>query len=187
MEKEVMRRILELFNHKTEKLFNSKFTKQVHESNLKIEGTKSKPISITLTQPDEESRNSFILSYKFFIQKRESISVRSLAKLYEESNFPEKLKAEFKKEREELNNFLDTPSMMVVNNKKFTYREIQDIFINGEYAHFDEKKRPVYESLMSNPLLKNMFEYELIHSLNIVLRFINNFYCINKDVLESLK
>ncbi|MFX0090524.1 MAG: hypothetical protein ACFFBD_02080 [Candidatus Hodarchaeota archaeon] len=99
--------------------------------------------------PKENIIKSFIITYRLFIQDNSSISLRKMDTEYHPKlPIAEDLKREFSRIRQEINMFLD----QVVTD--FTYRQIIDKFIYGEFAHSkpskrkwieDQKKRSNYE------------------------------------------
>ena len=72
---------LELFNRKAEILRNSSFMKFLVErgTGITISGGKGKPTTVETKWPNDEARDAFLFTFRFFIQKKENIKFSRLS------------------------------------------------------------------------------------------------------------
>jgi len=83
--------ILKLFISKTKKLENSSFLESlIKEFRLGLNIEVGKPVQVTSIRPQQESIDAFILTFRFFIQDNETISLRNLEKIFESNLATEK-------------------------------------------------------------------------------------------------
>ncbi|HET8908326.1 MAG TPA: hypothetical protein VFN11_15320, partial [Ktedonobacterales bacterium] len=67
-----------------------------------------------------------------------------------------------------------------------TYRDIEDIFINGELSHVEPSKKQVYERWKGNPLGGfKVMQWEFDNMLGTVLRHINYVAHLSAQELTS--
>ncbi len=184
--KEALRKI-EVFNEKATRLFNSTFLKEALKSGFKLKAEKGREVYVTRIGPEGESVDAFFLTYRLFVQNNDEISLHNMAGLYESLLIPEELKEQFRQVRKQLNQFLDSDSIFVINNQKLTNRGIQDTFLYGEYAHITPVLRASYKSWVSNPLTKTMLENELVYITGAVLHTIKSITLLNEEVVKNLK
>lgn len=178
---------MKLFIDKAEKLNNSNFTKKIISEGfgLTISAKKGGHVKIEKKFPPDESIDAFVLTLRFFIQKRDSSSFKNLAKIY--SKLPDycKEKINFLKAHKELNDYLDSPDKslcITVDGKKLTNREIFNTFVYGWLAHADDENKKKYDSWMANPLAGPLLQEEFINIMSNILRCI--FYV--QELNESL-
>ena len=107
-------RTLHLFNQKAEKLAGLRFTQYMGEkqSGFTISGQRQDDDTFTVQAerhgPDEEMIDAAVLTLRFFIQKREPISLRKMATLYQTLPISPKLLERFNAARDNLNGSLLT-------------------------------------------------------------------------------
>lgn len=179
---------IELFNKKAEILKNSSFMKFLLEQKpgVTISWERDESIRTEPRWPDEEAIRAFVLTFRFFIQRREKSSFRKMAKIYDNLPISQEKKDLFKNARKKLNQFLDSNSSLAINNQFLTYRRILWVFIYGELAHADEKMKPVYDQWMSYEIFNAMIYNEFIRILGIVTSFIAYVQRLNEQVLKEL-
>lgn len=180
---------LKLFNEKAEKLRNCSFTKDVfkEKSGMRISIKKDKPVKTERWGPNEESIETFVLTFRFFIQDNEKSSFRNMERIYDELPILEEKKNLFKDTRNELNKFLDSVPVVKIeaNGKSFTQRDILEIFIYGGLSHANENKKGTYDFWMKTPL-KDIAVNNFVYILAIVMKFILYVQNLNNEVLEEL-
>jgi hypothetical protein len=186
MTKEEILRIMKLFNEKAEKLLNSSFTKNLEGSKLTISAKIKEAVKVERLGPKGESIDSFILTYRFFIQNNEVSSFGNFAKIYENLLIPKVFRDKFIESRNELNQFLDEPLNIEYNNEKLTRRKIHDVFIYGGYAHANLEKKKIYDAWMKFHILNEFLINEFVNIVAFVLNSILEVRSINEDVISIL-
>jgi hypothetical protein len=130
---------LRLFNEKAEKLLNSRFRKYLQtKRKLSVEFTLNEHgLTTKRDLPDSEDIEAFVLTFRFFMQKREASSFRNLAKVYKELPISTELKQKYFDWRKALNEFLDKKINCTAFGLTPTNRQLVNIFIYGGLAHAD--------------------------------------------------
>lgn len=179
---------LELFNEKADKLKKSSFMKFLLErgSGVTISGDKDGRLTAETRWPDEEARDAFVLTFRFFIQKKERSSLRKMAKVYDNLPISQQQKELFKNARKKLNDFLDFRSPMQIHDQVITRRDILNTFIYGELAHANEKKKKTLDQWMSYPIFNVTIYHEFIYILGMVTNFIAYVQNLNEEVIKEL-
>jgi hypothetical protein len=177
---------LKLFNEKAEKLLQSSFARDLRASGVKIQfDINNKTGTIKRTGPQGESFDAFILTYRYFIQDNEPCSIRNLSKIYEADGVPEELKTRFMASRTNLNQFLDRYSGNTINQKNVTWRELQDVFVNGGYSHSNKKE--VFDSWMKIQGMNEMLVNDFVYVTGNMLNFIDYIRNVNVALLAHME
>lgn len=179
---------LELFNRKAEILKNSSFMKFLVErgTGITISGGKGKATRAETKWPNDEARDAFILTFRFFIQKKEKSSFKKMAKVYENLPISQEKKESFKDARNKFNDYLDSKSPITFRGQGITYREIIKVFLYGEFAHANEKKKEIFDQWMSYPLMNVLIYNEFIYILGNVMYIIACVQDLNEEVIKEL-
>lgn len=179
---------LELFNRKAEILRHSTFMKFLVErgTGITISGGKGKPTRAETKWPNDEARDAFILTFRFFIQKKEKSSFRKMAKVYENLPISQEKKQSFKDARNKFNDYLDSKSPITFRGQGITYREIIKVFLYGEFAHANEKKKAIFDQWMSYPLMNVLIYNEFIYILGNVMYIIACVQDLTEEVIKEL-
>jgi len=190
-------KLLELFNEKVEKLVRLSFVETIfkYNSGVSIKISKREDGLYNLVQerrgPLEEAIDAFVLTIRFFIQDNEPISLRRLAKTYEIAPIKKKLKAKFILLKNQINEYLDSNSFIVINinNKEemLTHRKIFDTIIYGGLSHANKKKKIEYDIWMKTPPLKAIIENDFVYSLDILYEDIKSIRDLNKIIIKTLE
>jgi len=179
---------LELFNEKAEILRNSSFMKFLVErgTGFTVSGGKDEPTRAETKWPNDEARDAFVLTFRFFIQDNEKSSFGNMAETYDGLPISQQKKESFKDARKTLNDFLDSKSPITFRGQGITYREIYEVFLYGEIAHANAKKKEIFDQWMSYPLI-NVFIYnEFINILGNVMYIIAYVQDLNEEVIKEL-
>lgn len=177
---------LRLFNEKAEKLLSTQFTYQLPGSKLTVKTFRGGKEIINRAGPSGFSFDEFILTYRFFIQDNERISFANIASCYSNPSIQKKLQDSFNSGRKILNDFLNGYALVEFEGKRFTRRELQEIFIYGGYAHANQDKKELYDKLMEIPIIKAFCENEFVYILGIILRIIKDVKVINEEAIDHL-
>ena len=184
-EKEEIIKSLRLFNEKADKLMSLGFTKKIfgEKSGFTLSAKKDGPVVFQRHGPEGESIDAFVLTYRFFIQDNEKISFHNMSKIYDEREITQDKKNTFKNIRENINNFLNSNSIV----KKYTNREIQDIFIYGGLSHANETQKRIFDSWKKDQLIFEILENEFVWVLVNILNAIQAIARLNLNVLKEIE
>jgi hypothetical protein len=137
--------------------------------------------------PDQDAIDAFVLTFRFFIQKREVSSFRHLAKVYEKLPISPQLKQNFVGWRKALNDYLDRKVNCAIYGFTPTTRELMNTFIYGGLAHADPKLKALYDKWKTNMLFFSILETHFCGILERVLVAVVNVAEINKTAIEKLE
>lgn len=175
---ETTKKTLELLLEKAYKLRFLRFTKFIESSSLSVGYSwqaSDQQLRFNWNFPDEEEIEAFILTFRFFVQERESISFRTLNKNHaSDPELSDNWKEAFTSARKFFNEYLDAfPRLRVmINGSVPTRRDILFTFLYGELAHAEPKYRQQYEVWKQSPIallcLKWEFLNTLCHSLDVI-------------------
>ena len=188
-EKEEIIESLRLFNEKHDKLMSLGFVKKIFEEKIgfTMSVKKDAPVDFQRHGPEGESIDAFVLTYRFFIQDNEMISFRNMSKIYDEMGITQDKKKAFEGIRETINTFLNSNSMLIIKDKKYTNREIQDIFIYGGLSHANETKKRIFDSWKKDQLIFEILENEFVGVLVNILNAIQAIARLNLNVLKEIE
>lgn len=181
---------LKLFNEKAEKLLNTRFVKYLQETRKLSVGFTfirgQEPIT-ERNLPDQDAIDAFVLTFRFFIQKKEASSFRNLAKVYKTLPISVKLKNSFFNWRNGLNDYLNKKINCTVDGLTPTKRELINTFIYGGLAHADTKLKPLYHKWKADMYVYPILETHFCSILETVLRVIENVAEINKKAIAEIE
>ena len=171
---------LEVFNETYEKLLSLSFTRNLENLSISIaclngdikpiildeEGSLQGKITLTSKEnqklyievkgPKGEEIDSFILTFRLFIQNNERVSIKNISDIYEKQVSNIDYVNKIRVIRNNLNSYLDEivqNSRNIANRNEritITRREIIDSIIYGLYAHYKADKRDFYENYLSH-------------------------------------
>lgn len=150
---------LELFVEKLDKLERSTFLKKLlSNSQMAINYDHKSGLKCERVGPNEENIDAFVLTFRFFIQNNESISISNLQKIFDSEAVTISEGLEFTILRNELNLFL-SQSCGINIEKDITNSELMDTFIYGGLSHANPKKKKKYDLWLN----KGGFATELLY------------------------
>jgi hypothetical protein len=143
---------LEVFNYAADRVINSDFAKESSQRwigatylwNLKERPDNPDFFTFKSVNHNKTFTEALILNVRKLSQNNDDASIGNLAKTYDEMPIDNKYQTEFRTLRENLNNYLDSATIISVNGKP-TCREILDTFVYGEFAHTSKKEREILE------------------------------------------
>jgi hypothetical protein len=134
--------------------------------------------------PPKDVVKAFVLTYRFFIQDNERISLRNIKKLYDELPIKSTKKRQFYKIRDQINKFLDSePIFRVSGFNMSSNRKIQNVIIYGRLAHQNEKLSKIFKEWESSPWWEMIF----IHFCAILFYIFEGLVIIKKINQEVIK
>jgi hypothetical protein len=162
---------LNLFIEKAEKLRQSSFLSQIASDGLasRIKMEKGAGTVIEFQGPEDEFRESFLLTLRLFCQDNDDISLRNMADMIERMGIDQSLKDLFATIRGSFNGYLDSEphTKFEIDGDRFTRRRLLDTFLYGDYAHVELGKKERVDEWRNQPLASDMaMEFDMI-----VLRF----------------
>lgn len=181
---------LQLFNEKADKLEGLSFSKGLSSTGITISGISGKlgePIQAQRHGPSDEAIDAFVLTMRFFLQDNETSSFRNMADIYAGLQVGRDLVKKFNDARTETNTALDKPSPIKLNNTELTYRAIYEVFLWGELAHANPKKKAVYDTWVRDPILFPLLQNEFVWALGIIWKMISFTRALNKAALSQLQ
>jgi hypothetical protein len=184
---------LRLFNEKADRLARSSFLEKLAQpdSGITISFQRAKQGGFTVNQerrgPDEEAIDAFVLTFRFFIQDREQSSFRNMEKHYLSASIDVPLQKQFTELRKQVNGYLDSTTNITFNGEALTRRRIMDVFLYGGLSHgWDENKRRLHKTWVTDPISGVMFEHEFIDILGKLFVAIMMIKKMNAKALEHL-
>ncbi len=129
---------LEFFIEKTERLQSLNLIKNPKRLSFRLSGDQN-GTHVEATRPDDNDVQAYILTFRFFIDKKEHCSFQWLASnVLDDPGLSNEWKEKFRANREELNKYLDQlPAMQLSKDdeKTLTRREIMELFLFGDLSH----------------------------------------------------
>ncbi len=179
---------IKLFNEKAQKLSSSSFVGKMvaGESSVRISAKKGEPVKVQAKSLGE-STDAFVLTLRMFMQDNDRISIHNMSELYERLPVPEQKKQTFKDLRKHLNDTLDEPSMIQMNKKRFTKRELFETMLYGDLAHTDPEKRKIVDEMKQFGLIYPLAKAEFEGILAEFLSTITDIVILNTEVISNLK
>jgi hypothetical protein len=176
-------RPLRLFNKHADTLLNSRFAQHGNIS-ASVHFKQGQQVQTVVNLPDEEAIRAFVLTFRFFIQEKETSSFKRLADTYEQLPISKELKTQYSTLRHRLNDLLDSSSNLKIFN--LTRRDIIWTIIYGELAHSDAEKLAMINDWRKDPVTWTHVQFEFNSSLADVLEYIMAVANLNTKVLEEI-
>jgi hypothetical protein len=152
--------VLELFIDKTHKLENSGFVNKIRQEftlDINIDFSRTDVLEITSIRPNQENIDAFILTFRFFIQDNEAISIRNLKKFFDSNFVTNDEKNKFNAIRTSLNNFLSESSSFIFKEENISNRVLMETFIYGGLSHATKGKKEKFDLWMSRDDAREFF------------------------------
>jgi hypothetical protein len=190
---------LELFNDKAHELMKSRFVRTFQSEDSEWTFTLQEgEVSASRFGPDNESYRAFVLTFRFFIQDRDQISIRKMAarykRLYDNSLISRELLDNFNDARSKLQRYLDSPSsihFLEVQHgqarSRITNREILDVFLYGNLAHVDRAKKERFDEWQDTSIVSADIENAFVMILRTHLKVISYMQGLNEKILTKLR
>ena len=175
---EASREALELFVDKAADLAQCGYVKWLQSSRgtaLQISSELDGSPVTQPTRPDRDATKALVLTFRFFIQKKDHSSFRWLANnVLNDSGVSDEWKQGLTKIHNELNAWLDrrsslneqyeveseTRGLPAMQEHSLTHHEIMDVFIYGDFAHGGSPKRKAFKRWKANPVWFEMAQLE---------------------------
>lgn len=176
-----IKEIFDLFERQVQELCDSNFNKALPKSKFTFNAIAGRSNKLNESGPDYESIKSFVLTFRQFILD-EPISIKNIAKAYEELPEDDSLRKEFSETRIKFNEFLDSNPPLIMDNQRTTNHELLDMFLYGSFFHLNKRKD--FEKWVGGGFPGELVYHELIYILGKALKFIVYFASINQKYLS---
>jgi hypothetical protein len=97
---------------------------------------------------DQDEIDAFVLIYRLFAQKNDSISLARIAAIYKADWMPSEAKEYFDSARRSVNDCLGSAATIMLGEHCVRGRDIIDVIIYGGMAHTNTKKAEIFEEWM---------------------------------------
>lgn len=189
MQEDQTNRVLALFEEKAGYLLQLSAAKELlktQSSNLRFD--RECGWTSSYDGPKGELVDALALTLRLFVQEREPIAIRRMKALYPNLAVPDAIRFGFLEACGRLNAFLDSKTGLSIEaGKQLLNREIFEIFLFGNLAHVENrKKRETFEALRGGPLFP-LFELHfgvVLREFVIAISVLRN---INEKALEHLR
>jgi hypothetical protein len=94
----------------------------------------------------QDEIDAFVLTYRIFTQENDALSIRALARIYENQWMPEEARTNFKDAQDHLNAHLDGYTKIDFGDGPMRLRTLVDIVVYGGLAHTHRNKTKIFES-----------------------------------------
>jgi hypothetical protein len=180
---------LRLFNEKADKLARLSFLDKMNhpDSGVSISFNRDEGEFVKEERrgPEEEAIDAFVLTFRYFIQDNEATSFANMEKFYLEAPLDADLQQKFVTIRKEVNEYLNKPTNLKLNEESLTNRRLMEIFIFGGFSHANEEKRRIYKTLMGSMgglFFENEF-LRILRNIHIAIAYIKT---LNEEALKHL-
>jgi hypothetical protein len=163
---------LEAFVERAARLERSRYFKKFQEEGgtaWTIQWNRDAGCTLTNNFPDEEAIDAVVLTARLFCQGNDLVALKNIAKLDDDVTLSDEWKSQFRATREALNTFLDSLTVVTIDGKYYSYREIFDIFLYGGLAHTNRTYAPIYRQWKGNPIIEQQFHKALFNLLDAAL------------------
>jgi len=183
--------ILKLFNEKADKLLTSLFVEFIRKNKnftVKLSAKRGETIRLEKLLPDQHAIDEFVLTFRFFIQDNEDCSFRNMTRLYEELPVSKELKDKITDLAKNLNGFLDSEpqTKFKIFGEILKNRRIMEVFIYGNIAHANLKKKQIFDEWMKNRIAFHFLEFHFNSILEVILRIIRYAKELNEKAIDEL-
>lgn len=177
-------RVLERFNEKVEKLERIRFLEDAAQGGAIVEWRRGIGWDGIHVGPKEVSFDSVALTLRFFLQNNEPTSLFKMANLYQGLRVSGAIVDEFIQLRQQINNYLDSPSNMAISDKrKMTHGEIMEMFLWGDLAHSNQEA--TFKAVSQTPFFP-IFQADFVETLRCVIRVLREIRNVNNKAIAEL-
>ncbi len=195
--RDTTRRSLERFIEKAQKLESGRFAQFLLSQELSLKISRSsaeKPARVSPVEPDDDAIDAFLLTFRFFVQDGDGISFRCLADhVSTDPVLSERWKQEFMKVHQSVVSWLSESSLFTAFGHTPTLEEIRDVFLYGDLAHMNERRRgpsgqtprQQFETWRQEKYLYPVYHHEFLQFLSHMLQAILYVAMLSKEELQA--
>jgi hypothetical protein len=192
--KEEIVKALQLFNNKVQKLEHSRFIQGLSQSNSgftlsHLKNESGSWLKAERQGPDDEAIDAATLTFRFFNQDKDRISLRRISKYYAEAPIDVSFSHEYEKIRREMNEYLDGEKYSVANYNgvPLVRRELIETFMYGELAHVNEAKETLFQEWKRAPMTFTFFESQFVDTMGNLFVGLQMIAELNERALTELQ
>ena|SRR2546425_3449235 len=137
--------------------------------------------------PTQEEIHAFVCNLRLFIQENDATSFRNISESYAALGVSPELKDRFEACRGRLNEWLDSKSSLGMGSGPLRNRRIFEVFVYGEIAHSNPKKRRELERWRENTLFFPLLETHFVNIMAKFMRFLEEVVVLNTQALSELR
>lgn len=131
----------------------------------------------------QDEIDAFVLTYRFFIQDTDDISIRSIAAIYKQAWMPREAAERFNEARTHVNAYLDSTTSVLIGDRSITRRYLVDIIIYGSLAHLNPSKQRVFQDWMEAGGINGFLWAEFIATMKDMLGYLGYFRSLNEAII----
>ena len=154
---------------------------------INIDLSRSDVSEVRSIRPNQENIDAFILTFRFFIQDNEAISIRNLQKFFDSNFVTNEEKNKFNAIRKSLNDFLSKSSNLIFKEENISNSLLMDTFIYGGLSHATKKKKEKFDLWMSRNDAQEFFWHKFAIIIFTVLQAIQSIRDMLLIVIERNK
>lgn len=192
--KEEIVKALQLFNSKVHKLERSRFIQHLSQSNsgFTLSAFRNESGSWLKAErqgPDDEAIDAATLTFRFFNQDKDRISLRRISKYYAAAPIDTSFSQEYEKIRREMNEYLDGEKYSVANYNgvPLIRRQLIETFMYGELAHANEAKETLFQEWKRAPMTFTFFESQFVDTMGKLFMGLQMISQLNERALTELQ
>ncbi len=182
--------LLGLFNEQAEVLKTSRFSQEIFGKEIQVhiqmkrEEDGTGIMMAQLDGPDDETLKAFALTYRFFVQDNEDISIRNVFKLYESLPIDDDYRQKYQTVRTEIRKLFDTETCLNEDGKRLTSKDIYIAFLYGTLAHLTHRK--TWKRWMAIPPFGLVAKFDVLGTFANMVNAVAYIQVLNREVLAIL-
>jgi len=141
-------------------------------------------VHASLDEHNQDDIDAFVLTYRMFIQKRDALSIRAIAKVYDAEWMPSEARERFSEARRAVDDWLGSPTSLLDGKHVVTRRELVDVILYGGLAHTEPAKIPTFNAWMRTGVA-GFFWAEFLVTLREMLRLLRFLRELNQAVVVN--
>jgi len=180
---------LRLFDEKADKLQRSPFIRSAFREDA---GTtvhiESGTMQVDKRGANEFERDAFVLTIRFFLQERDGIQLKQIARLYQDAPLSEEDKHNVSENWKALETFLAGSANITLKGQHITNQILLDTFLYGHLAHTNEEKSALFATWEAmGPAFILILESKFESVLGQVVRLIFWLQRMNMQAIQQLE
>jgi hypothetical protein len=142
-------------------------------------------IVVKSISPNKEQTDAFLLTFRMFIQKNDRISIRQISRIYEKLPNDMIEKQSFNKIHKDINNYLDSDSMLSENDRTWTNREIMYNILFGMRGHTERDKLENCKRWMASKIFAPYYMDAFISSVEKIFNCLLEIQKLNNSITKD--
>lgn len=179
---------LELFNEKAAKLERSRFFRRMLRKGVtyRVRFGHQRRTRAKHDAPNGEVVDAFVLTYRWFVQDSDGVSIRRIARLYKRLPVSRELRKDITAARWAIRRLLSQKTQITVKGHTPTRREVCETFLYGDLAHANPAKRARMVDWKRGPVTLMMLDAEFVATLARIASIVVFIRDTNRRSLDEL-